>query len=91
MKGFEVVNLGNDSPNTINTMIHHIEAFVGRKAQVDRRPVHKADVPATWADITKARSYGWAPTVSLEEGLRRTVAWYRENTAWVKDVDTGED
>ena len=34
----------------------------------------------TWADISKAKAMlDWEPEVSLEEGLDRTIAWYREN------------
>jgi nucleoside-diphosphate-sugar epimerase len=38
------------------------------------------DVPANWANVQKAnRLLSWSPQFSLEEGLRRSVAWYREN------------
>ena len=33
---------------------------------------------------------GWTPAVSFEEGLRSTIAWYRENTGWVERVKSGE-
>ena len=36
------------------------------------------------------RELGWAPTVSFEEGFRRTVLWYLENPDWVESVRTGE-
>ena len=32
----------------------------------------------------------WAPTISFEEGIRQTVAWYRENQDWVTAVRSGE-
>ncbi len=41
-------------------------------------------------DINRARSYlNWKPRVDLEEGLERTVAWYRENRAWWEAVRCG--
>lgn len=41
-------------------------------------------------DCSKAeRELGWAPTVSFEEGLAKTVKWYRENEAWWREVKTG--
>jgi nucleoside-diphosphate-sugar epimerase len=78
--GCEAFNLGSDRPFTVAALISMIEEAVGRKAVIDRRPAHRADVRATWADISKARSVlGWSPQVSLEEGLRKTVAWYMAN------------
>ncbi|HEX3570403.1 MAG TPA: dTDP-glucose 4,6-dehydratase [Acidobacteriaceae bacterium] len=35
------------------------------------------------------RELGWKPTVTFEEGLRRTVQWYLENSAWIENVRTG--
>jgi UDP-glucuronate 4-epimerase len=46
-------------------------------------------VMAAWANIGKAeRLLGWRPEVSLEEGVARLCAWYRENRDWAKTVDT---
>ena len=36
-----------------------------------------------------AQELGWRPTVSFEEGLRRTVQWYLENAHWIENVRTG--
>ena len=36
------------------------------------------------------RETGWAPEVGFEEGLSRTVAWYRQNAGWVERVKSGE-
>lgn len=43
------------------------------------RPGHD---PRYRLDTTKLRALGWAPRVGLEEGLRRTVDWYRANRGW---------
>jgi len=40
-------------------------------------------------DSTKARGLGWAPQVTFEEGLARTVAWYRENETWWRKIKDG--
>lgn len=46
-----------------------------------------ADMKATWADISKARDVlGWQPQVRLEEGIKRTVEWTRDNWDWVKNI-----
>ncbi len=77
--GYEIVNLGGDRPVAINDVIAQIEELLGKKARVERHPRHPADVPATWADIAKARRLlDWEPRTDLATGLERAVAWYRE-------------
>jgi len=42
---------------------------------------------ATWADITKAKELlGWQPKTSLEEGIEKTVDWFKKNWHWLKEV-----
>jgi len=87
--GYEVINLGGDSPHDLLELIALIEGEAGKKARIERHPMHAADVQATWADIQKAgRLLGWRPEVPLEEGVTRLCAWYRENRTWAKDIRT---
>jgi UDP-glucuronate 4-epimerase len=75
---FEVFNLGNSHPVTLNELIAALERATEKKAIRDPRPAQAGDVPLTWADISKAgRLLGYQPQVRLDEGLRRFVAWYR--------------
>ena len=78
--GYEVINLGSDEPHELMRTIELIEQETGNKAELTFGPADKADVPATWANVEKAkRLLGWELQVSLEEGIHRSVAWYREN------------
>lgn len=78
--GHEIVNLGNDRPARMIDMIHILEELIGREAHIDHQPVHAADVPATWADISKASTLlGWRPSTRLRDGLAQTWAWYQDN------------
>jgi UDP-glucuronate 4-epimerase len=87
--GYEVINLGGDSPHDLLEVIRLVEREAGEKAQFEHHPMHAADVMATWADIGKAeRLLEWRPEVSLEEGVARLCAWYRANRAWAKNVET---
>lgn len=90
--GYEIVNLGGDRPIRLSMVIDEIAKLVSRPAQIERRTAHPADVPATWADVSKAqRLLGWSPQVPIEEGLRRTVAWYRENRDAVLPINLGSE
>lgn len=88
--GHEIINLGSDQPVVLKDALDRIEKATGRKAQVENRPRHPADVTATWADIGKAeRLLGWRPETTFDEGVRRLVAWYGDNRQWAKDIETG--
>jgi len=89
--GYEVINLGGDRPVRLAAIIDQIAGLVGRNAIIEYRTPHPADVPATWADIGKARHLlGWSPQVSVEEGLRRSVEWYQENRAEILPLELGD-
>lgn len=79
--GYEIINLGGGrNPISINRVIEIIEKELGKKSLIDNKPFHKADMMETWADINKANNLlGWAPEVSLEEGLKLTMEWYLKN------------
>ncbi|HKD37981.1 MAG TPA: hypothetical protein VKB78_14310, partial [Pirellulales bacterium] len=58
---------------------------------INYRPAHPADVPATRANVEKARNLlNWVPQVAIEEGLRRTADWYRANRDEILKLDIGE-
>ena len=87
--GYEAFNLGSDEPLKLSEMIGLIQELTGQKAHIEYRPWHPADMAATWADITKARKMlNWSPKTGFREGLQRLVAWYEENRAWAKEIDT---
>jgi UDP-glucuronate 4-epimerase len=89
--GYEIFNLGSDSPYAINDMLAILSRQIGQQPIIERRPAHPADVPQTWADVTKARQIlGWEPRVAFEEGLARSVAWYRENQALASSLQLGD-
>jgi nucleoside-diphosphate-sugar epimerase len=86
--GYEVINLGGGrKPTTINEVIGQIEKHLGKKAHCIFKPFHKADINETRADIRKAGiMLGWKPAVDLKQGIEKTVAWYKKNRAWLKDI-----
>ncbi|MEO1528342.1 MAG: NAD-dependent epimerase/dehydratase family protein [Planctomycetota bacterium] len=86
--GYEIINLGGGGkPVSINEMIRMLEARLGKKAVVDYKPFHKADLKSTSADISKATDLlGWEPRVDLSEGLDRSVEWYQSNKPWSQEI-----
>jgi nucleoside-diphosphate-sugar epimerase len=85
--GYEIINLGGNNPHSLKEVLKLIEKYLGKKAEVIYKDFHKADLKATWADISKAQKLlGWYPKVSLEEGIKRTVEWFKQNWNWIKDI-----
>jgi UDP-glucuronate 4-epimerase len=87
--GFETINLGGDRPAKIRDIVAMIEELAGRKAVIEQKPAHPADVPATWADIGKARTLlNWEPQITLEDGVNNLVEWYRAEQSWASQIST---
>ncbi|MGQ9835182.1 MAG: GDP-mannose 4,6-dehydratase [Thermoanaerobaculaceae bacterium] len=77
---FEIINLGGSRTTTLQTLIELIARELGVPPAVEELPLQPGDVPITYADVSKAKTLlGWEPRVSIEEGIERFVAWYREN------------
>jgi UDP-glucuronate 4-epimerase len=87
--GYEVVNLGGHESISINKLISIFESAIGKKAIVERKPMDKADMLASWADVTRAGELlGWEPNVGLEEGVGRLVDWYKAERSWASQIKT---
>jgi UDP-glucuronate 4-epimerase len=86
--GYEIINLGGGrNPVSLNTIIDKIETLIGKKAVIEHKPFHVADLMDTRADIKKAKNLlGWEPEVSLDEGLEKSVSWYIQNQEWLKNI-----
>ncbi|WP_456395588.1 GDP-mannose 4,6-dehydratase [Desulfurobacterium sp.] len=86
--GYEIINLGGNKPYKLNYMIELIEKFTGKTAKKVYKKFHRADMKATWANIEKAnRILNWQPKIPLEEGIKRTVQWHKENAEWLRQVE----
>jgi UDP-glucuronate 4-epimerase len=76
--GYEIFNLGNSTPVSLNEFIKTIEKVVGKKAEIEQHPMQPGDVEITYADTSKAeRLLGYKPTVKIEEGLHNFWEWYK--------------
>jgi nucleoside-diphosphate-sugar epimerase len=74
----EVINVAAGGRISLLDLIETLQRILRSNVAPTFGPIREGDVRDSQADITKAkRLLGFAPSVSLEEGLRRTVAWYR--------------
>lgn len=75
--GYEILNLGRGEPVLLRQFIEVMEELGGRKVNAINKPMPPADVPYTFADITKARQLiGYNPQVSVQEGVKAFWEWY---------------
>lgn len=73
------VNLGTQDEVTMLELAEHINALSGGQGRIVFRDLPEDDPKQRRPDITRAREVlGWSPQVSLEAGLARTFAWFRE-------------
>ena len=76
---YRVYNIGNNSPVELLRYIEVLEDCLGRKADKNLLPLQPGDVPDTYADVSAlARDTGYAPTTSVEVGVKNFVTWYRD-------------
>lgn len=79
-KGYEVFNLGNNTPVSLNEFIATLEKITGKQAIIQQEEMQPGDVEKTYADIEKAKSLlGYTPRTSFSQGLSKFVSWYKEN------------
>lgn len=73
------VNIGNPREMTIRQFAEAVRAAAGGGGTIIEKPLPKDDPKQRQPDIGRARSIlGWEPKVPLEDGLRETIAWFRE-------------
>ncbi|MDB5460216.1 MAG: NAD-dependent epimerase/dehydratase [Caulobacteraceae bacterium] len=72
-------NIGGARPVGLMDMIDVLEHALGQTAEKRMRPMQPGDVTATFADISRLQALsGYAPRITIEEGLPRFVAWRRQ-------------
>ena len=78
----QAFNIGNPRVAvTIFDLAQRIKRITGATGEIVFQPLHYADVELRIPNVEKAREVlGWEPQVELDEGLEKTIAWYREKT-----------
>jgi UDP-glucuronate 4-epimerase len=75
---YRVYNIGRGEPVELMDFISALERELGKEAQKNYLPMQPGDMVATWADTSDLRSHGYTPKVSINEGVRRFVEWFRQ-------------
>lgn len=71
-------NIGTGIQTSVNTIFQKIKRLTGSKQKEEHGPACKGEVTRSALDARKAaKELGWKPEVSLEEGLKKTVLWFR--------------
>ncbi len=74
------LNIGNPDEFTILELAKKVLQLTGSRSKIVFRPLPSDDPPRRRPDISLAKSrLGWEPRVDLEEGLQKTIAYFREN------------
>lgn len=89
----EPTNIGNPNEFTIHQLAEAVIRLTGSKSKIDYRPLPEDDPKVRKPDITVARSVlGWEPKISLEEGLKKTIPYFRNlvdgSNAQARPLDT---
>ena len=73
------MNLGNPREFTIRELAEQVLSLTGSKSRIERKPLPQDDPRQRQPDVALARSkLGWNPRVTLEDGLKETVRYFRE-------------
>jgi nucleoside-diphosphate-sugar epimerase len=79
-----VINVATGARISINTLFRAVRELVGARVDPVYAPARAGDVRDSQADIHKAqRLLGYQPTVAFDEGLKKTIDWYRASQAIV--------
>lgn len=75
---FRTYNVGNQKPERIDRVVELLGQYGGIPLSTIPLPPQKGDAAVTFADTTRLREdFGFAPSLTLEEGLKRFVAWFQ--------------
>ena len=75
---YEIFNIGNNNPVSLEVFIESIEKYCGKKAKKNFMPMQPGDVPTTYADIDRLmEATGFRPSTKLDDGIRTFINWYR--------------
>ncbi len=80
---YKIYNIGNSSPVRLMDYIRCMEGVIGKEAKKEFLPMQPSEVYKTYADSSALeRVTGFRPLTPLQEGIERTVRWYKDYYKW---------
>jgi UDP-glucose 4-epimerase len=77
----QVFNVATGRASDLNEAVRVLKKLIGYAGEVKYGPERAGDVKHSLADLTRAKEHlGYTPHVDFEEGLHRTIAWYRQGS-----------
>jgi GDP-L-fucose synthase len=75
----EHINIGSGEEISINELANKISKAAGYKGEIVWDSTKPDGTPRKVLDITKVKSLGWKPSITLDQGIASTVGWYQSN------------
>ena len=82
----KVINIASGKETTINELVRKICDILKSKKRIKYIGKRIADVERHFADISVAKKLGYSPSISLDEGLKRTIKYYVDNLSFIEDI-----
>ena len=74
----DIINVGTGEDVTIKELSETISNIVGFSGQTNWDTSKPNGTPRKLLDVTKIKSLGWEPKISLEDGIKKTYEWYKD-------------
>ena len=75
---FKLYNIGNNNPVNLMDFINEIENQLGKKAEINYRPLQPGDVVASHADVSGlVGDFDYKPSTTVDVGIRNFIEWYK--------------
>jgi GDP-L-fucose synthase len=75
------LNVGTGEDLSIKDLAENVAAAAGFTGQIEWDSTKPDGTPRKVLDVSRIKALGWKPTITLEEGIASTIAWYKEANA----------
>jgi GDP-L-fucose synthase len=80
----EPINVGTGEDQSIREIAELVAKVVGYEGEIAWDTSKPDGTPRKLLDVSRLKALGWSPTISLEDGLRDTVAWFHEHRSAIR-------